>query len=213
MSKKPEKTYIVRGFNFLDEDFFNNPSGVIEDKSTFNEIVVKTQAEAITTMLCEEDISTMSVSSILTVYNDDLNIEGFSDVNVRDPKEMIHVVDLYVFINTSNKQEVRLIKSDLREVIKHWSEKSRVKNLRGFRASAIRTPVFEYGIFETVMKVQVILSNAIVYNNHNVDIKPREFFDIIADLKLLKKELTKRLPIRFSELSYNHSKIGKGDVQ
>ena len=210
MSEKSKKTYVVRGFNLLDEVFFVNPTGVIEDKTTFKEIVVKTQAEAITTMLSEENISTMTVSSILTLYNDDLNIEGFSDDTARDPKEMIHVVDLYVRINTSDKQEVRALKSELRGVIKHWAEKSRVKNLRGFRASAISTPVFEYGTYETVVKVQVILSNAIIYNNHNVDITPRDFSDVIADLKLLKKELTKRLPVMFRELSYNHSKCGKG---
>jgi len=203
----------VRGFNLLDEDFFDNPTGLIEDKTTFEEIIIKTQAEAIITMLSEKSISTMSVSSILTVYNTDLtdlNIKGFCDVNAMDPKEMIHVIDLYVFLNTTDKQEVRAIKSDLREVIKRWAEKSRVKNLRGFRASAIRTPVFEYGTYETVMKVQVILSNAIIYNNYNVDIIPREESEIKEDLKLLRKELFKKLPSKFSRLTVNHSLLKDG---
>jgi acyl carrier protein len=186
--KKPEKTYLVRGFNFAIEPSFNSPVGVIEDKDTFKELVVNTQAEAITTMLADNDIATMSIRSICDC-EDPIIIVG-EDV-AADALTALQVIDLKITLSLTDKLEVRAIKSDLREILKHWAEKSRVKNRRGFRSSAIKTPTFEYGPSETVVKVQVILSSAIIYSSTTVDVTPQT--DVVADVALLEKRLFQKL--------------------
>ena len=186
--KKPEKTYLVRGFNFAIEPNFNSPVGVIEDKDTFKELVVNTQAEAIITMLADNDIATMSIRSICD-REDPIIIVG-EDV-AADALTALQVIDLKITLSLTDKLEVRAIKSDLREILKHWAEKSRVKNRRGFRSSAIKTPTFEYGPSETVVKVQVILSSAIIYSSTTVDVTPQT--DVVADVALLEKRLFQKL--------------------
>jgi len=66
----------------------------------------------------------------------------------------------------------------------------------------------EYSNF--YVKLPVILSNAIIYNNHNVDITPRKENEIKEDLKLLKRELFKKFPSKFSRLTVNNSLLKDG---
>ena len=202
MSKKPEKVYVVRGFDFLSETFFSNPVGLIKNKLTFNEITVNTQAEAIITMLTDDQISTMLPLATSSIA-----------------QELIQIIDLKIGLNVTDKLAVRALKSTLREIIKHWSEKSRVKNCRGFRVSAIRTPVFEYGAIDhdtgdtvTLVRVQVLLGNAILYSSKARSVIGRDYTVAIADLSLLRKELVKQLSSDFNSLSFNHSIFGKGEV-
>jgi hypothetical protein len=189
MSKKSEKTYVIRGFDVFEN--FGQPTGTIEDKDTFQEVVVKTQAEAIVTILTDPVICSMVIAS-------------------QDPKDVLHITDLNIVLNLTDKLEVRAVKTTLRDIFCLWAEKSRVKNRRGFRASAIRTPEFVYNQYGTNVKVQVILSNAIIYSDTLAETLDES--DILSDLKLLKKELTKRLDWKFNRLSYNHSVIGKGSL-
>lgn len=189
---KPKKSFVIRGFNVTSESF-NEPTGVIKDKPSFKETVVKTQSEAIVSILTDEDFS--AATSAAT-----------------DPKDTLQIVDLKVNLNITDKFDVRAVKSSVREVLKHWAEKSRVKNRRGFRISAIRTPDFEYHANSTDVKVQVILSNTIHYADWKMNDDPQTQTTVLADLGLLKKELTKRLDWKFNGISYNHSLIGKGSL-
>ncbi len=190
MGKKTEKTFVVRGFD-AEAEFFDTPVGVISDKSTFKEVVVKTQPEAIVAMLTDSDFSGMITPA-------------------DDPKDTLQIVDLNVQLLITDKLEVRAIKTTLREVLKQWAEKSRVKNRRGFRASAIRTPEFKYDVNLTDVKVQVILSNTVRYSDSKLNDDPQTQATVLADLGLLSKELEKRLDWKFHGLSFNHSLIGKG---
>lgn len=192
MGKKTEKTFVVRGFD-AEAECFQQPTGVIEDKSTFKEVVVKTQPEAIVAIFTDSEISGMVVPA-------------------GEPKDVLHVVDLNIALSITDKLEVRAVKTELREIIKRWAEKSRVKNRRGFRASAIRTPEFVYHSNGTNVKTQVILSNTIIYSDSKLDDKPQTQTTVLADLANLEKQLSRQLDYKFSGLGYNHSLIGKGTV-
>jgi len=190
MGKKTPKTFVIRGFDAESENF-NEPTGVIADKSTFKETVVNTQPEAIVTMLTDSDLGGMITPAI-------------------NPKDTLQIVDLNIDLCITDKLDVRAVKTTLREILKLWAEKSRVKNRRGFRASAIRTPDFEYSANGTNVKVQVILSNTVRYSDSKLNDDPQTQTTVLADLGLLKKELAKRLDWKFNSLGYNHSLIGKG---
>jgi len=207
--KKPERTFVVRGFNNLKESFVA-PTGVIEDKPTFKEVVVNTQAEAITVLLADSDIGTMSVPHVL---DDHINVVygNPSLPNPENPENMIHVLDLIISLDITDKLHVRDVKSILREIIKRWAEKSRVKRARGYRANAIKTPLFEYRFDETRVKVQVILSNAIIYSDRQVNISQRDYDYVHSDVGLLAKELSKQLGWKFNELSVKSSMLANQD--
>jgi len=186
-TKRQKRTFVVRGFN-ADNEYFPQPTGMIEDKTSFKEVTVDTQAQAVSLMLLDADLKTLAAP-------DD---EHFNCA-ATDAQAAVTVLDLKIELGTADKEEVREMKTDLREVLKRWAEKSRVKNRRGFRANAIRTPVFEYDYYRdvTTMRTQVILGNAIVYNNG-----PRHGTAVVGaptptmidnDVKLLSTELTKRL--------------------
>lgn len=208
---KSERNFVVRGFNYSAEHF-STPEGKIADKKTFKEVVVNTQAEAITVMLSDSIIKSMSVPEVMANAAE-LKVDGRHATAVLDPNNIINVNDLKIVLNSADKQTVRNVKSVLREVLKSWAEKSRVKGRRGFRTSAIRTPIFEYNDISSFVKVQVILSNAIAYSDYKVDVNPQNNFnDIKADLELLKKELAKRLGWMFVDLYFTNSLIGKGKV-
>lgn len=210
MSKKPERYYVVRGFDFLNESFAQ-PTGIIDDKNSFKELAVKTQAEAVVAMLSDDEIGTMMVPAILD-RTDHLSRVGEGDLAVREPQNVLQVIDLTIAFASDDKQEVRQIKTPLREVLKRWAEKSRVKNRRGYRASAIRTPKFEYESGAACARVQVILSNAILYSSHATNLTPPSYLSITDDLALLRKELVKQLGSMFDGLRFHHSIIGAGEV-
>jgi hypothetical protein len=210
MSKRKERTFVIRGFDSAVE-CFTAPLGTIDGMTTFKEVVIPVKGpryagiEAVTTMLVDDVIGTMSVRKVLSR----LNAKGASIADARLPENVINVVDLTVNLNTTDKLEVRQTKSALRDIFKHWAEKSRVKNRRGFRSSAIRTPEFVYNPYNTEVKVQVILSNATIYSDSSADVTPQDQASVLADLALLKKELSKRISL-VGDVEYNHSLIGKG---
>ena len=192
MGKKAQKTFVIRGFDAESENF-NDPTGTISDKSTFKETVVKTQPEAIVTLLTDANFSGMITPAA-------------------DPKDTLQIIDLKIDLCITDKLDVRAVKTTLREILKLWAEKSRVKNRRGFRASAIRTPEFEYCQNCTNVKTHVILGNTVHYSYSKLNDDPQSQTTVLADLGLLKKELAKRLDWKFNSLSYNHSLIGKGTL-
>jgi hypothetical protein len=203
MSKKQKRVYVVRGFN-LEMESFSAPTGLIEDKGSFKEVTVDSQAVAVATLLTDSTFRTLSIPAVIN--NDDVNSVGYS-MAAEEPKNVISVLDVEIILRTDNKSEVRGLKSDLREVLKRWAEKSRVKTRRGFRANAIYTPVFKYEGGETLVRTQVILSNAVVYSDTTVDVSAHTAAHAQADVALLSKELDKRLNGYFSNLVVTDSRL------
>lgn len=209
-SKKAERTFVVRGYDAMNE-LFDNPVGVIEDKSTFKEVVANTQAEAIICMLTDDVIGTMTPLNLINFA--DFTLVGQDDfIDSGGAKDVLQIIDLKITLGLTDKLEVRATKSALREVIKRWAEKSRSKGRRGFRASAIKTPVFEYAVDETYVRVQVILSNAVLYSDSNGDVAPNSYVSMVDDLALLRKELSRQLAWKFKALNFSHNVFGKGEV-
>lgn len=206
MGKKAEKTFIVRGVDMDTADFFQ-PTGVIEDipNGNFKEVVVKTASEAIITMLTDSIIGTMSTKQLIDCQV--ISLDGNSTASF-EPGNILSAVDITIMLDTIDKLEVRALKTGIRETVKHWAEKSRVKNRRGFRSSAIRTPTFEYLLSITKVKFQVILSNAIVYSNTNADISVVEQAFVSEDMALLRKQLVRNMGKVIWRLDYNHSTVG-----
>lgn len=191
MGKKNEKMFVIRGFDFLSE-IITQPTGLIEHLDTFEEHVEKTKEAAIIKML---SISYLSDS---IVFNE----------NVEDT---LHLINFKISIDSIDKLEIKDMKSEIREIMMRWSEKSRIKNLRGFRVSAIRTPTYIYNIDNTTINFEVILSNTIIYSYSKFNADSRSDEHINSDLMNLKKMLKKRIPL-FSKLHYIHSNIGSGSI-
>jgi hypothetical protein len=204
MAKKQERTYLIRGFDHNNVNMFLNPEGLIEDKPTFKEAVVKTQADALLTMVFDSTFKTMTVPSILD-HADSIDIKGTeglsttSDYVESNINSLFSIIDIDIVLLSSDKIEIKNVKSELREIIKRWAEKSRIKGKRGFRLSAIKTPIFDYRNGTTIVRTQVILSNAIIYNLYNTDINP---INVNFDIGLLTKKLSKNIDI-FDNLQYN----------
>jgi hypothetical protein len=207
--RKPETQYIIRGFNLVDETF-QAPTGLIEEKKSFKEMVVVKQHEAIVAMMCDDDFITMTVPYINSIKYT-LDVLGSDEMEALDPKNMVYVVDLKITIAETDKLEVKRLKSSIREDLKRWAEKSRVKNLRGWRVNAIKTPKYEYLDDVTVVSTQVILSNAVIYSDMTCTISPLDYISGMTDLRHLYKRLKKDLPL--VELRYKHSLFGSGEVK
>jgi hypothetical protein len=209
MGKHIKRKYVVRGFNVFEEDF-NNPIGLIQDKETFHEIVVDTQAEAIIELFTNDAFSGMNPIEAKEHFGSTL-ADGYGDTSeYKVSKNGIHIIDIEIGLSTDDKIEVRDSKSQLEEIIKTWAEKSRVKNVRGFRFSAIKTPIFEYKKGYTSVRTQVILSNAILYNNRraNIDLRTEEHIQI--DLNDLRVNLLSVFG-PFTQLVASHPEINKGE--
>ena len=207
MSKKQERTYVIRGFDFSNVNMCLTPEGLIEDKSTFKESIVKTQADVLLNMLFDSSFKTMTVPYILD-NEDSIDIKGF-DGNTQTAKSFIEsninslfsIIDFEIVLSSSDKIEIKNIKSELREIIKRWAEKSRSKGIRGFRLNAIKTPIFDYRNGTTIVRTQVILSNAIIYNMYNANVSILDSFIVGTDVALLTKKLSKNIDL-FYNLNY-----------
>ena len=182
--KKSERNYVIRGFD--SQESFSNPTGKIEDKYTFQELVVPSTVNALANV-------------VSTMY------KNFPGMMTQGTDSNICTIDFTVLLSSVNKLEIKQEKSVLQSVIKSWADKCRVKNSRGFRVSAIKTPKFEYGLIYTVMSFQVVLSDNIFYSNYAY--KTLTESDKINDLQLLKKELKKRCNL-VTDFNYNHSELG-----
>ena len=192
-SGKKKMEYVVRGFDASSK--FSRPTGVMSDLETFTEQVVKRQHEAIAVMLLDDVMKESSASFVKENLSGSLyeKVIGRSeDISATDN---FHVIDLEIFLDTTDKIVVRNLKSDIRECLIHWAEKSRIKGCRGFRSHAIRTPKYVYEDNGTYVKTQVILSNAIFYADDIVDIMPRTDTHILNDVLLLQKKLSSVLPV------------------
>lgn len=184
MAKK-QLVYTVRGLDKM--SVFASPVGQIEAVPGFKEAAKADFISTFTFMLMQ-----------------DLDM-------IKDQETPIVEVDLSIVLDTTDKLEVRALKSQLREVLKRWAEKCRVRGCRGFRTNAIRTPVFEYKNDCTLMNVKVLLSRAIVYSKSlktNMKISD-SFSDAIEDLELLVRQLRREIQI-LTEVRYRYTGFDNG---
>jgi hypothetical protein len=220
MSNYKPRTFTVRGFDPLSINF-NKPTGTIESVTGFESKTVRNQVEATATMLT--NFKTMTPFVIKELCDEgDINDYAISGVNVPasvDIEQGIQLVDLRITLNTVNKQTIKYLKPVIAETINHWAEKSRVKNLRGWRCSAVKTLSVEYDhdLGLCYVRTQVIISNAVIYSNRltgylECSINPSNSSIILDDLGLLRKQLARVLGTNLETVHYKHSLIGQGEV-
>jgi hypothetical protein len=220
MSNYKPRTFTVRGFNPLVVDF-NKPSGTIDTITNFTSKIARNQVEATTLMLTE--FKNMSPLIIKSLCDDDVindyGIRGINHPDSANVENAIHVIDLKITLATTNKQDVKYLKPVIVETINHWAEKSRVKNLRGWRCSAVKTLSVEYDhdLDLCYVRTQVLLGNAIIYSNRvtgylECSINPSDILTSLADLGLLRKKLVQVLGSNLDSVHYKHSLHGQGEI-
>jgi hypothetical protein len=146
----------------------------------------------------------------------DADIIGCCDLVTQFPNQQIFIVDLKIKLNTADKVIVKTQKPLINETVKRWAEKCRVKGLRGWRCSAIKTPTYEYNDDDTtVVRIQVILSNAIIYSTDGggitCNISPRLNTELLDDLGKLRKQLG-RAVTWLGTVHFKHSLLGEGEL-
>lgn len=201
---KNSKPYIVRGFDVDNAGRFTS-MGQMENLPGFEEITVDKQHEAVEAILTGKSIGSMSAENIKDVV---------TNVNNLGTGSSVVVIDLKVVTSADSANDLRSYRSGVREVFKSWAEKSRIPGIRGWRSNAIKTPTIEFdpSLNDVVIKTQVVLSTAVLYNENHATIVPADFQQTVKDLSNLKYHLEQTLGSYYETLYYNHSKFGKGEV-
>lgn len=212
---KSRKPFVVRGIDVNTTVPFDC-IGRMSDNPNFSEITVDRQHDAVAEMLTHSKIGTMAARRLITRF-DAAPTLGSGPLPTADDVKEVYVIDLSIVTVAQSVSDLRPFRSNIRDVLKTWAEKSRVKGRRGWRANAVKTPSFEFdkAAGSVVIRTQVVLSTAIFYSN---DLSTINFtFDRtmeVEDLNSLHRELS-----RFSQtggfygrLKYRHSVIGDGEV-
>lgn len=201
--------YTVRGFKPFSETTFN-AFGVLEQFQTFEEKKVEKQHEALVELLT----GPLGISARTLT-----NVTGIGPKNIVDirqdkavPADEVIVINLTLECSILNKDQLKDIRPMMVEAFTRWAEKSRVRGSRGWRVSAVRTPAFEKS--DTggyLLKTQVLLSNAIFYDQDTVKIGVDPTV-ALKDLENLKRHINNQAGGIVDSLRYDHSVIGKGTV-
>lgn len=187
MSKR--KPFVIRDFNPSAEGYFN-ATGVIDNKQSFAEQVKEDFADAYT-----------------AVEQSPLNRDGTAPAAV-------DVITFKIGTLFDSKDDLRAARSSIRETIKRWSEKSRIRGTRGWRANAVKTPTFKKnlstGLYD--LKFEVILGRKVNYSENTVNANAMTTLtETYADLDALKKHLVQAAG-QVRDFKYKHSRFGKGEV-
>jgi len=207
--KSSAKPFVIRGFDLTKESSFDTV-GSMEKFSSFKEIVTEKQHNAIVEMSTNSTLHTLSTRNLIMTQ------PGQFPNKADDTKEL-SIIDLKLITNVDNVEDFRPYRTQLREVLKTWAEKSRVKGRRGWRLNAIKTPTIEYDpkADAVVVRTQVILSTAVFYNDTtatvNVNFNPnQERSDLESLMKALKEHADSNNWLTI--LKYKHSEIGDGEI-
>jgi hypothetical protein len=207
--------YTLRGFKPFSEPAFVS-TGVIEQFTTFETKTVEKQHEVLVEMLTGPlGISARTLSNVSNGIMKNV-------VDVRDDKTV--PVDEVIIINITldcalDKDDLKDIRPVMVESFMRWAEKSRVRGSRGWRVSAVRNPTFEKNTGSGgpyLMKAQVLLSNAIFYDQDTVKVGLDPVV-ALKDLENLKRHINKSADQMsygyvVNELRFDHSVIGKGVI-
>lgn len=204
--------YTVRGFKPLSESTFD-AFGVMEQFSTFETKTVEKQHEALVELLTGPlGISARTLSNVVPSM---AGLRG--GLNLVDARtDMAKPLDEVIVINLTlecslQKDHLKSVRPLMVESFTRWAEKSRVRGSRGWRVSAVRTPTFEKSQDGScyLMKTQVLLSNAIFYNQDTVKVGIDPTV-VLKDLENLKRHVNNLTGGVVDSLRYDHSVIGKG---
>ena len=211
------RTFTVRGFTPTQE-FFLKPSGTIDQFATFEKFEIRHQHTVLAMMLTNfREMTTPGVldQCINCEINDNLVI-GLNDIY--DINSNFRVIDLDIAVESTDQTVMKFFKKEILESVFTWSEKCRVKNLRGWRCSAVKTPILEYDYDSQRchFRTQVVLSNAIFYASSNGDIdcniSNADFATVRSDLTNLRKNIKKKLGANLGSFYYKDSIFGKGEI-
>lgn len=215
LKSSPRKPFVVRGL-----DLNNTPTfdclGRMVDIQSFHEVTVDRQHDAVAEMLTNSLIGTMSARKLLNRL-DAQQVPGSASLPPADNVKEVYVIDLIIVTTAQSVNDLRPYRSNIRDVIKTWAEKSRVKGRRGWRANALKTASFEYDktLGCVVIRTQVVLSTAIFYN-HDLATVNVNFEQIMEeeDLRSLHRELSRftHTAGMYSHLKFRHSEIGDGEI-
>lgn len=201
------REFVIRTFNPAAEGAFDS-TGRITKLSTYSEKTLSKQFEAIAEMM---------LSNANTVAEIGINkANGATKFNLTDltagQTSTYGVEHVTIVVNTDiiDQAEIRRVGKEVREIIQTWAEKSRTRGIRGFRFSAIKTPVFEKnkdnGAYD--LKFEALLSTFIFYNQNQGTVAGCSNF--LPDLSLFKKRLEKAIGINV--IMYDHSALGVGRI-
>ena len=202
--------FTIRGFKPFSEKTFD-ATGVLEKFTTFETKTVEKQHEAIVELLTGPlGISARTLTNVSASIGLKNLVDARADQTV--PVEEVIVINLTLACDV-NKDQLRDIRPLVVESFTRWAEKSRVRGSRGWRVSAIRTPVFEKddsGIGYN-LKVQILLSNAIFYDQDTVKVGINAV-TVRKDFENLKRHVNSVTGGVCQTLKYDHSVVGKGVV-
>lgn len=206
MSKKSIKQYTIRAFDPVKEAFFDC-LGNISKLATSHEVVVTKQLEAAVEMM-----------RLPTTPDKLLSNMSFKITDKRaDPTATaaeIVSIDLQIETEAKSANELKVYREHIINAINTWAEKSRVKGLRGFRASAVKAPTFKKS--ETtglvVIKTNVLLGTAVFYNKNQVTVEANTPEVVAEDLRNLYKALEKEMGSFLVGIRYDHSVTGYGEA-
>ena len=203
--------YTVRGFKPFSEPTFN-AFGVMEQFSTFETKTVEKQHEALVELLT----GPLGISArTLTNVSGAIGLKNLVDVRADKTTPAEEVIVLNLTLDCClNKDQLKDIRPMMVEAFTRWAEKSRVRGSRGWRVSAVRTPTFEKSdnpLGGYLLKTQVLLSNAIFYDQDTVKVGV-DAAVALKDIENLKRHINNVTGGVVDSLRYDHSVIGKGEL-
>ena len=199
--------YTIRGFKPFSEQSFDT-TGVLEKFASFETKTVEKQHEAIVELLTGSiGVSARTLTSVSNSLLKNL-VDVRTDKTV--PADEVIIINLTLSCNI-DKHDLRDVRPLLVDSFTRWAEKSRVRGSRGWRVSAIRTPVFEKekGSIGYLMKVQILLSNAVFYNQDTVKVGIN-LVTVRKDFENLKRHINNTTGGICDSLLYTHSVVGAG---
>lgn len=195
-AKKTRNIFVVRGLD-MSTGVVQHCRGLMQDQPVFVESVATGALRATEIMLTDPIVSTMNVDR-KTVVDDQSNLYRIDFTFKRN----------YTGING------RTLNSKVRDIMKSWAEKSRIRGTRGWRANAVSTALSgsnTYGPKTT--KVSVLLSGSVHYDSDSAKhFTHATFAEATADMQQLVDQLVRELTGEFSEFFFVHSVYGKGEL-
>jgi len=190
--------FIVRGFNTFNTPGFTS-QGKMSDLSTFTEKTVPNELAAIVELLRGKPFSTMSARNLLEIGS---SINPFTVMSsspliyhVRSAEEApeLQSFELRLETDLTILDEVRDVREEVATILSLWAEKSRLRQRRGWRASAVRAIRWELndnGVY--VAHTKVLLGTAIFYNATSAHVQLEVELDhqnVVDDLVNLDRNL------------------------
>lgn len=149
MSKHAPRVFLIRGFDPETEGFFKS-FGSIDQRSTFQQKAQLKQFQAVTDLL-------VGPFSSLTLGSE-ANTSGH---------RRLDVIDLTIYTTAVSGSEIDSdTRAEIETIFTRWAEKLRIPGNRGFRSSAIKTPIYQRNDADNVeIRTQVILGTTVHYSD------------------------------------------------